>query len=80
MSVVAMGLFRKKEEGTVVVTKGPKMDGWLIECGPKCGFMARNHNKAELVEIAALHMRNSHDNPVPKRDLEAALKPTSWGG
>lgn len=76
-----MGWFSKKQDaGVVIETKGPRMDGWLIECGPKCGFMARNHNKAELVDIADLHLRNSHNNPLPRKDLEASLKATSWGG
>jgi predicted small metal-binding protein len=76
-----MGLFgRKKEEGTVVVTKTPRMEGWLAECGPACGFMSRNHNKDELTQMLQLHSKNTHKTNMTAAEAKAGLKPTSWGG
>ena len=78
---VNLGWFsRKADAGMVIETKGPRMDGWKVECGPKCGFNLRDHDKAEAIEMAMLHMTNSHGKKVTKKDAEAALVPTSWGG
>ncbi len=76
-----MGIFgRKKEEGVLVAPKGPKMSGWTVECGPTCGFMARNHNKEELGQILKLHMKNSHKTNMTDAESVGGLTATTWGG
>ena len=54
-----MGLFgRKTQTATTPATE--TRDGWMVECGPLCGFMVKDHDKKETAQLVMLHMKQTH--------------------
>jgi len=77
-----MGLFgKKKTDGTTSTTGGMTgattttttttttraTAGWQVDCD--CGFMLRDHNKDETVQLTKTHVKTSHGQTIT--DAEA---------
>lgn len=77
-----MGLFGKKktETGTTTQLTQPskQVEGWVVECGPQCGFMVRNPNKQELATLVQTHMKNSHKTNLTEAEALADAKTVTW--
>lgn len=77
-----MGLFGKKKENAgasgTTTTMAPKMQGWVVECGPTCGFLVRDHNKDELGKLVQLHMKASHKTNMSEADAVKDAKHLNW--
>lgn len=73
-----MGLFGRKKQETVTTTPTVQLQGWMIECGPKCGFMIRTQDKKELVGYLVNHNKVAHKNPITAAQAEGDVKPATW--
>ena len=52
-----------------------KMSGLkTIECDPKCGFMVRSHDEKEVMNVAKVHAKKSHNMDATENDLKKMLK------
>jgi len=45
-----------------------------IECDPKCGFLVVSHDEKEVIDIATLHAKRSHDMAITEKDVRGMLK------
>lgn len=71
-----MGLFSRKPQ-EVATTKTAPRPGWTVECGPLCGFVVRDHEKQEIVQITMLHMKQTHKTTLTEAEALASVKPTT---
>lgn len=47
--------------------------GWEVNCD--CGFIVRDFNQKELVQITQLHVKGSHSKVVGEKDVLGMAKP-----
>lgn len=73
-----MGLFGRKKTDSASTTTMMTMQGWIVECGPKCGFMVRNHEKKELVSMVQQHMKQTHKTTFSETDALKDARATTW--
>jgi predicted small metal-binding protein len=45
-----------------------------IECEPKCGFLVRSHDEAELIRIAIEHGEKAHGMKMTEKDARELMK------
>lgn len=55
---------------TTPVTHGKT--GWEINCD--CGFVVRDFNQKELVQIAQFHVKGSHNQVLAEKDVLGMAK------
>lgn len=51
----------------------PKL--WSINCAPECGFMVRDHNETEIVQLGVTHMKMTHGKTMTTADIKPMVKP-----
>lgn len=73
-----MGLFGRKRTETTTPVAGTSMSGWILECGPKCGFMARTTDKKDLALAVQSHMKHMHKTTVTEAEALKDAKATTW--
>ena len=46
-----------------------------LSCDPSCGFLIKDHDEAEIADLAMRHARNAHpDMKVSMNDLKGMIK------
>ncbi len=73
-----MGLFGRKKAETTAQVGGTSMSGWILECGPKCGFMVRTTDKKDLALAVQTHMKHMHKTTLAEAEAVKDAKATTW--
>lgn len=56
--------------GTTTTTK---KQAWDVNCD--CGFMVRDYNQKELVQLVQTHVNTTHNKTVSEKDVLGMAKP-----
>ncbi len=49
------------------------MDAKMVQCD--CGFMVQSHNENEIVKMAQMHVKETHQQDLSPRDVRGMMKP-----
>ena len=45
-----------------------------VECDPECGFMVRDHDEKELIEMVKRHSKKFHDKEMTDKEIRADIE------
>lgn len=46
-----------------------------VECDPMCGFMIKDHDEKELIEMVKKHVKNTHGKDLSDKEIREKIKP-----
>lgn len=45
-----------------------------VECDPACGFMIKDHDEKELIEMVKKHVKKAHGKDLTDKEIKEKIK------